>query len=191
MALSPRSLPQQALQRGAATGQAQSPPTKQRWTGCHHPGRHWLNMGWGAHPALHRPPGSPGMSHTVGPVGAAPWACTHQWLLAGPSQMPAAATGAPDQSHCVFTKEQLEPEPPWVQPSWPRGLRYQPARGHLRLPSSAHCVLAPAEAHSERQAMSTYTCMGGDLCAWKRGVSIHVSRDDYSQVLRRARRVRS
>ena len=143
-------------------------------------------MGGGAHPAPRRPPGSPGTSHTVGPVGVAPWACAYQWLLAGLSQTPAAATRAPDQSHCVFTMEQLEPEPPWVQPSWPRWLRRQPARRHPRLPSSAHRVLAPAEAHSGRQAVSTYTCMGGYLCAWNRGASVHVSHDDDSQVLRRA-----
>lgn len=74
-------------------------------------------MGGGAHPAPRRPPGSPGTSHTVGPVGVAPWACAYQWLLAGLSQTPAAATRAPDQSHCVFTMEQLEPEPPWVSPA--------------------------------------------------------------------------
>ena len=191
MALSPRSLLQQTLQRRACHWTGSATAHEAEMDRLSPPRQVLTEQSRGAHPAPRRPPGSPGTNHTVGPVGVAPWACAYQWLLAGLSQTPAAATGAPDQSHCVFTMEQLEPEPPCVQPSWPRRLRCQPARRHPRFPSSAHRVLAPAEGHSGRQAVSTYTCMGGYLCAWNRGASIHVSRDDDSQVLRRARCVRS
>lgn len=68
------------------------------------------------------------MSHTVTPLGEAHWACAHPQLLTSLSQMPAAqtsfaVTGAPDQSPCCSTEEQLEPE------LAPRG-----SRAHLQSP---------------------------------------------------------
>lgn len=70
------------------------------------------------------------------------------WLRQAPGFRQLAETGAPEQSHCVFTKEQLEPEPPWVQPSWQNGSGTQPA--HPGIPGSplAHTMLSLLQRHT-------------------------------------------
>lgn len=54
-------------------------------------------------------PRSPGTSRTVGPVGGS---LSLRPLLAAGRPLPDASScnWGPEQSHCVFTKEQLEPE---------------------------------------------------------------------------------
>ena len=80
-------------------------------------------------------------------------------------------TGAPPRSNYSLNH-------PWVQSSWPRGVRCQPAHGAPRVPSHIHCALFLAE------TQSVGLCVGIGVGAWNRGVSVHIIRDDNGLLLR-------